>query len=101
MTQPKLRFKGFDGDWERCKLGEIGEIITGSTPSTQRPEYYDDEKNGMLWVTPTDIGENITTKTEKYLSEKGQAVARVVPKKHHFGNLYCQHRQKHLTWGAW
>ena len=23
MSRPKIRFKGFDDDWEQCKLGEI------------------------------------------------------------------------------
>ena len=26
---PKVRFKGFKGDWEQCKLGELSEITTG------------------------------------------------------------------------
>ncbi|OQB15308.1 MAG: EcoKI restriction-modification system protein HsdS [Firmicutes bacterium ADurb.Bin193] len=74
---PKIRFKGFTEAWEQRKLGELGEIITGSTPSTQVQAYYSDD--GIPWVTPTDISENITFNTAKRLSEEGQKVARVVP----------------------
>ncbi len=33
----------------------------------------------MLWVTPTDITDNIIEDTEKYLSKKGKKLARIVP----------------------
>ena len=50
---PRYRLAGFTDDWEQRKLGEIGEIVTGSTPSTSQGEYYSD--NGIPWVTPKDI----------------------------------------------
>ena len=38
--------------WEVKKLGEVGEIITGGTPSTIIAEFW----NGDIpWITPTDI----------------------------------------------
>ena len=58
-------------------MGEIGEIVTGNTPPTSDSENY--EKNGLLWVTPTDINESIVTCTQKQLSEKGKKLARVLP----------------------
>lgn len=75
---PEVRFAGFTDAWEQRKLGEIGVITTGSTPSTSISEYYSDD--GMPWVTPTDISENVTYRTEKRLSALGQSVGRVVPK---------------------
>lgn len=74
---PSIRFKGFTDAWEQRKLEELGKIETGNTPATSNLEYYSD--NGLLWITPTDITSNITTKTVKYLSDKGEKVARVVP----------------------
>ena len=59
-------------------MGELGAITTGNTPSTSVSEYYSDD--GMIWVTPTDISNNITYETEKKLSKLGQQVGRVVPK---------------------
>lgn len=75
--RPKIRFKGFNDEWEQCKLGELGKIQTGNTPSTSIKEYYSD--NGMQWVTPTDIITNIINKTERRLSDLGVKVGRIVP----------------------
>ena len=75
---PEFRFNGFANAWEQRKLGELGAITTGNTPSTSVSEYYSDD--GMIWVTPTDISNNITYETEKKLSKLGQQVGRVVPK---------------------
>ncbi|MHA1348060.1 MAG: restriction endonuclease subunit S [Candidatus Heimdallarchaeaceae archaeon] len=59
----KKRLPGFSGEWEMKKLEEIGEIITGSTPSTQIKEYW----NGPIpWITPTDI----SNKKNIYSSER-------------------------------
>ncbi|MDD7328378.1 MAG: restriction endonuclease subunit S [bacterium] len=75
---PSIRFRGFDDAWEQRKLGELGTITTGSTPSTSIPDYYSDD--GIVWVTPTDICENITFESARKLSDLGQQVGRVVPK---------------------
>ena len=75
---PAIRFKGFTDTWEQRKLGELGTITTGSTPSTSIPDYYSDD--GIVWVTPTDICENITFESARKLSDLGQQVGRVVPK---------------------
>ncbi len=78
---PKLRFPEFkdEGEWEEKKLGEVGEIVTGTTPSTKISEYYE---NGIYpWVTPTDITENKDIiKTKKQLTEKGLKAGRFIPK---------------------
>ena len=75
---PSIRFKGFSDDWEQRKLGEIGDVITGTTPDTNNSEYYSDD--GIPWVTPTDIISDVTFSSAKKLSELGREVARVVPK---------------------
>ena len=68
MKSPKIRFKGFDGDWEQRKVSEIGNIVTGSTPKTSISDNYGGE---FLFVSPADIQENryvdetITTLTKK------------------------------------
>ncbi|MDR3223709.1 MAG: restriction endonuclease subunit S, partial [Methanobrevibacter sp.] len=54
----KLRFKDEKGnsysDWEKKRLGEVGVIITGNTPSTKNKNNFANGK--YIWVTPTDIG---------------------------------------------
>ncbi|NBI43640.1 hypothetical protein GVX76_09135 [[Haemophilus] felis] len=63
--------------WEQRKLKNLEDIVTGNTPPTSNDENY--ELNGFLWVTPTDIKEQITTKTAKQLSDKGKKLARILP----------------------
>lgn len=64
-------------EWEVVRLGEIGKIITGSTPSTENLEYYGDE---YLFVSPEDIRENkYITDSQKKLSELGFRISRKIP----------------------
>lgn len=77
QTKPDARLPGFTGPWEQRKLEDFGEIITGSTPSTNNPEYYSED--GIPWVTPTDILENTISNTSRKLSKEGEKVSRVVP----------------------
>ena len=74
---PNIRFKGYTDDWEQRKLSELGEIMTGSTPSTSKSEYYSED--GIPWVTPTDINAQTISDTPRKLSEDGMKVGRVVP----------------------
>ncbi|MCF6345148.1 MAG: restriction endonuclease subunit S [Thiomicrorhabdus sp.] len=76
-NEPEIRFKGFSGAWENKNIFMLGEVVTGSTPSTQNQTYYSND--GIPWVTPTDISQNVTFQTAKYLSEFGGKVARLVP----------------------
>ena len=68
MGKPKIRFKGYEDDWEQRKVSEIGNIVTGSTPKTSISDNYGGE---FLFVSPADIQENryvdetITTLTKK------------------------------------
>lgn len=75
--KPAIRFKGFTDSWEQRKLGELGEIMTGSTPSTSKSEYYSED--GIPWVTPTDINSQTISDTPRKLSGEGIKVGRVVP----------------------
>ena len=64
-------------DWEVTTIGEIGEVITGKTPSTKQPEYWG---GNILFVTPTDIGENVYQDTAKRtVSQKGVETGKKVP----------------------
>ncbi len=74
----EVRLAGFDGEWEEVRLGDIGEIVTGTTPSTKMKEYY--ESGIYPWITPTDITENkYISESERYLTDKGLKVGRFLP----------------------
>lgn len=75
---PNLRFPGFEGEWETKKLGEIGEIVTGSTPPTNEESYYGGE---YLFVSPADIQANrYVENTKTTLTEKGFRKGRKIKK---------------------
>lgn len=81
LFSQEVRFKADDGsefpDWEEKKLGEVGDIVTGNTPSTKQNDYYGE---CYLWVTPTDITDSReVTSTAKMLTELGYTVARHIP----------------------
>jgi type I restriction enzyme, S subunit len=68
------RLKGFSGEWVERIVKELGEIVTGSTPSTASREYWEGD---IPWVTPTDIDskKNIY-KTQRQISEDGLKVVK-------------------------
>jgi type I restriction enzyme S subunit len=41
------------GSWEWVRLGQLGQIVGGGTPSTDHPEYF--EEDGIPWLTPADL----------------------------------------------
>ena len=49
--------------WIVRTLGEIGDVIGGSTPSKTKPEYY--TENGIAWLTPKDLSVSNAKFTEK------------------------------------
>ncbi len=68
---PKLRFPEFQkaGAWEEILLGNMGEVVTGSTPPTSKREFYDGD---FMFVSPADIsGLRFIEKTKTTLTEEG------------------------------
>jgi len=64
----QTRLPGFHGEWVVKRLGELAEIISGGTPKTADPSYW----NGSIkWCTPTDI----TGCSGKYLLETERAIS--------------------------
>ena len=81
LFNQSIRFKRDDGtsypEWKKKKLDDIGEIITGNTPSTQDSENYGNE---FMFCSPADMGDNkYILKTGKMLSQKGFDISRKLP----------------------
>ena len=57
------------GKWEMVKLGEVCEVISGSTPSTLIPELWDGD---IKWIAPAEIGDSsyYIYDTNKHISAK-------------------------------
>ena len=67
---------------KKVKLGDLGKIITGNTPSKKLLEFYN--SNDIPFIKPDDfktIDETSSSKGNKnYISEKARNNARIVPK---------------------
>ncbi len=59
------------GEWREYRIGEISDIIGGSTPSTADPSNFNGE---IPWLTPKDLSgphERYVSRGERNLSRKG------------------------------
>jgi type I restriction enzyme S subunit len=65
----QTRLSGFHGKWEVKRLGDLAEIISGGTPRTNEPLFWN---GGIKWCTPTDI----TRFAGKYLTETERTISR-------------------------
>ncbi len=67
--------------WEQKTLGEVAEIVSGSTPKSGVPRYWD---GTVAWATPTDLsrldGKHLD-KTDRTITEAGlnECSARLLP----------------------
>lgn len=67
-------------EWRECTLGDLGQIITGKTPSTKKPEYWG---GTIMFVTPKDIqGSKHIFCTERCITYNGKISVKnsVLPK---------------------
>ena len=58
--------------WKVGKLGDLGEIVGGSTPSKSKPEYY--TTHGISWLTPKDLSTSkakFTSRGEIDITDEG------------------------------
>ena len=79
LNVPNLRFKEFQGEWEKCILGDYGKVVTGNTPPTKDIENY--ENGTYLWASPADLSTiKLISETKTKLSSKGFSKTRALPK---------------------
>lgn len=64
-TTPKRRFKGFTGEWEEVKLGEVIDAYSGGTPTVGKPEYYG---GNIPFIRSAEINSD---STELFITELG------------------------------
>ena len=76
---PRIRFKGFEEDWEQRKLGELADIIGGGTPSTLNLDYWD---GNIDWYSPAEIIDQIyVDRSQRKITELGfeKSSAKMLP----------------------
>ncbi len=66
----KTRLPGFHSEWEMKRLEDLAEIVSGGTPKTNEPAYWN---GGIKWCTPTDV----TGCVGKYLTETERTISRL------------------------
>ena len=72
----KKRLPGFSGEWKKYKVGEIGVVVTGSTPPRSNRNLWG---GNFPWVSACDfIGKYISSSYEHVTSE-GKNYCRILP----------------------
>lgn len=76
MMEPKIRFKGFDGEWKTSTIGDFTTSFSGGTPTAGASEFYG---GNIPFIRSGEIHES---KTELFLTEAGlnNSSAKVVEK---------------------
>lgn len=74
--EPKIRFKGFDGEWKTSTIGDFTTSFSGGTPTAGASEFYG---GNIPFIRSGEIHES---KTELFLTEAGlnNSSAKVVEK---------------------
>lgn len=64
--------------WESERVGDLGRVITGNTPSRSRPDFYGD---AIEWIKSDNINDPsfTLTRASECLSPDGMKVARLAP----------------------
>lgn len=68
MKEPKIRLKGFTGEWNETTIGDIAHVVGGGTPSTGNPVYWNGD---IQWFTPSEVGK------DKYVYASERTITRV------------------------
>ncbi len=69
MAKPKIRLKGFEGEWDTFKIGDITSIVTGATPSTAVTAYWN---NGTLrWMSSGELNNKHIFDVKGRITEEG------------------------------
>lgn len=68
----------WSSDFQRLRVGDLGEATTGRTPRTSEKTYWD--SSDIPFVTPGDLGGLLSVSdAERYVSHAGAAAARMLP----------------------
>lgn len=55
-------------EWKSCKIGDLGKIFSGGTPSTKIKEYWDGDLN---WLSSGETRNTYIYITDKFITEEG------------------------------
>ena len=77
MSKPKIRFKGYEEDWEQRKLGEVAKYRRGSFPQPYGNKEWYGGDGAMPFVQVADVTDemNLVTDTKLKISKKAQPMS--------------------------
>ena len=68
INVPNLRFPEFQGEWEKCKLGDVCTFLSGGTPKIDVKEYW----NGTIpFVSAISMHDTYILDSKLHISEEG------------------------------
>ena len=68
LNVPNLRFPEFQGEWEKCRLGEVCTFLSGGTPKIDVKEYW----NGTIpFVSAISMHDTYILDSKLHISEEG------------------------------
>jgi type I restriction enzyme S subunit len=79
VSLQELGMESLPETWETCRIGAVGLVCNGSTPSRQRPEYWGPSTR---WVSSGEVRNNCISDTREYVTQSGLAAAslRILPR---------------------
>ena len=72
----KTRLPGFKGAWVEKRLGELGDVVTGSTPPRGVSECWGGDYN---WISAKDFKNKYIVDAAEKITAKGKAFCRLLP----------------------
>ncbi|WP_161978456.1 restriction endonuclease subunit S [Streptococcus sp. S784/96/1] len=69
QTTPAIRFQGFDGEWNKHRIGDHAEVLTGGTPKTGNSEYWEPQE--IPWMSSGEINKKRLKSTDNRISKLG------------------------------
>lgn len=79
VLEEELGFDDLPESWRTCRIGAIGNVCNGSTPSRQEPAFWDGE---IPWVSSGEVRNCVITKTRERITADGfeRSSVRMLPK---------------------
>ena len=70
VDDAELGVEGIPDSWIKCRMGAIGTVVNGSTPSRKQSAYW----NGKIpWVSSGEVRNNVISTTREKISKSGYA----------------------------
>ena len=64
----ELEIEHLPETWSSCRIGTIGTVVNGSTPSRKRPEFWG---GSVPWVSSGEVRNNLIDHTRERITESG------------------------------